>query len=299
MATIACVPMPSAVVLHCAVRVLPEPVSATASQPPIELPPSVKLTLPVGPKPVTEAVKVTLAPTTDGLAELDRTAVLVALFTTCEKVVLVEPLFDASPLYTALMLCVPTLWLLVVQVALRILPEPASATVEQPAIEAAPSLKFTVPVGAKPLTVAVKVTLVPTVDGVSELPIPVVLVAMLTVWESAVLLEAAFPASPLYVATILCTPPVRVLVVHAAVRLLPLPVNATAEHPAIDAAPSLKLTEPVGLVPVTVAVNVMLVPTVDGLDELESVVVVAAPPEVVTLTVSALALNPVTITLMP
>ena len=97
----------------------------------------------------------------------------------------------------------------------------------------------------------------------------------------------------------LCAPAVRVLVVHAAVRLLPLPVNATAEQAAIDAAPSLKLTVPVGLVPATVAVNVALVPMVDGLAELESVVVVAAPPPVVTLTVSALALAPVTMTLMP
>ena len=90
--------------LHCAVRVLPEPARATALQPEIELPPSVKLTLPVGLKPVTAAVKVTLAPATDGLADVDSAAVLVALLTTCEKFVLVEPLFVASPLYTALML---------------------------------------------------------------------------------------------------------------------------------------------------------------------------------------------------
>jgi hypothetical protein len=97
----------------------------------------------------------------------------------------------------------------------------------------------------------------------------------------------------------LCAPAASVLVVHAAVRLLPLPVNATAEQAATDVAPSLKLTDPVGLVPVTVAVKVTFVPTADGLEELESVVVVAAPPEVVTLTVSALALAPVTMMLMP
>ena len=97
----------------------------------------------------------------------------------------------------------------------------------------------------------------------------------------------------------LCAPAVRVLVVHAAVRVLPLPVNATAEHAAIDVAPSLKLTVPVGLAPVTVAVKVTLAPIVDGLEELESVVVVAVPPPVVTLTVSAPALAPVTMTLMP
>src|SRR2546422_5512796 len=97
----------------------------------------------------------------------------------------------------------------------------------------------------------------------------------------------------------LCTPAVSVLVVHAAVRLLPLPANATAEHPAIEVAPSLKLTVPVGLAPVTVAVKVTFVPTVDGFKELLSVVVVAVPPAVVTLTVSALALAPVTMMLTP
>jgi hypothetical protein len=163
----------------------------------MELPPSVKLTLPVGAKPVTAAVKVTFAPATDGLAELDSAVVLVALLTTCEKFVLVEPLFVASPLYTALMLWVPTVRLLVVHVAVRILPAPVSAAAAQPAIEVAPSRKFTVPVGAEPLTVAVKVTLVPAVDGVNELPTPVVLVALFTVWESAGLLDVAFAASPL------------------------------------------------------------------------------------------------------
>ena len=97
----------------------------------------------------------------------------------------------------------------------------------------------------------------------------------------------------------LCTAAVRVLVVHAAVRLLPLPVTATAEQAPIDVAPSLKLTVPVGFAPVTVAVKATFVPRFDGLEELISVVVVAVPPEVVTLTVSALALAPVTMTLMP
>src|ERR1700674_5258344 len=70
-----CVPWLSALVLHCAVRVLPLPPRATAAQPAMELPPSVKLTLPVGLDPVTDAVKVTLLPTVDGLAELDSAAV--------------------------------------------------------------------------------------------------------------------------------------------------------------------------------------------------------------------------------
>jgi hypothetical protein len=192
-----CVPALKLLVAHAAVRVLPEPTRATAAQPAIELPPSVKLTLPVGVKPVTDALNVTLAPTTDGFAELDSVDVLVALLTTCDKLVLVEPLLVASPLYTALMLWLPTARLLVAQVAVRILPEPVSAAVVQPAIEAAPSLKFTVPVGALPLTVAVNVTLVPAAEGVNELPIPVVLVTPLTVCDSAVLLEVALVASPL------------------------------------------------------------------------------------------------------
>src|SRR5437867_2134019 len=172
-----CVPWLSVVVLHCALRVLPTPARATAAQPASELPPSVKLTLPVGPNPVTVAVKVTFAPATDGLAELDSAVVLVALLTTCDKVVLVEPLLVASPLYTALMLCVATLRLLVAQVAVRILPVPASATAAQPAIDVAPSLKLTVPVGLAPVTVAVKVTFAPTVDGLVEL-LSVVVVAV-------------------------------------------------------------------------------------------------------------------------
>ena len=54
----------------------------------------------------------------------------------------------------------------------------------------------------------------------------------------------------------LWVPAVRAEVEHAAVRVLPLPVSATAEQPAIDVPPSLKLTLPVGAAPVTVAVNV-------------------------------------------
>ena len=61
------------------------------------------------------------------------------------------------------MLCVPTASADVEQVAVRVLPLPVSATAAQPAIDAAPSLKLTVPVGAEPVTVAVKVTLVPTI----------------------------------------------------------------------------------------------------------------------------------------
>jgi hypothetical protein len=97
----------------------------------------------------------------------------------------------------------------------------------------------------------------------------------------------------------LCVPVARALVAQTAVRAFPLPANATAPQPLIDAPPSRKLTEPVGLLPVTVAVRVIADPAVDGLAELASVVVVALLPPVVTLTVSALDVAPVTMMFTP
>ena len=88
------------------------------------------------------------------------------------------------------------------------------------------------------------------------------------------LLDPALVASPLYVATMLCVPPARVVVAQAAVRELPEPVSAIALQPEIELPPSVKLTVPVGLLPVTVAVKVTFAPTVDGFAELLSVVVV-------------------------
>ncbi len=87
----------------------------------------------------------------------------------------------------------------------------------------------------------------------------------------------------------LCVATDNVAVEQAAVRMLPLPASATAEQPAIDAPPSVKLTLPVGAVPVTVAVNVTLAPDVDGFSELTSVVVVGArpPPTAVQASISA------------
>jgi hypothetical protein len=68
------------------------------------------------------------------------------------------------------MLCVAALRPLVLQVATFALAEPAgSVTALQPEIALPPSLNATVPVGAAPFTVAVKVTFAPTVDGLAEL----------------------------------------------------------------------------------------------------------------------------------
>src|SRR5258708_33442170 len=76
----------------------------------------------------------------------------------------------------------------------------------------------------------------------------------------------------------LCVATLRLAVEDAAVRTLPLPRKATAEQPAIEMPPSVKLTLPVGEAPVTVAVNVTLAPETDGFEELASVVVVGVAP---------------------
>src|SRR5215472_14990684 len=67
------------------------------------------------------------------------------------------------------MLCEPAVSAAVEHEAVRVFPLPASATAEQPASDVPPSAKFTLPVGLVPVTVAVKVTLDPALDGLTEL----------------------------------------------------------------------------------------------------------------------------------
>ena len=88
-------------------------------------------------------------------------------------------------------------------------------------------------------------------------------------------------------------------VVQLAVRLLPVPANATALQPEIGLPPSVKLTVPVGLLPVTVAVKVTLEPTVAGFAELATVVVVALPTPFVTVTDTELDVALLTMMLTP
>lgn len=75
--------------------------------------------------------------------------------------------------------CVPTVRVEVLNVALPLLRVPVPNVVE-------PFLKVTVPVGVPPLevTVAVKVTDLPEVDGLREEVSEVELLALLTVWVS-------------------------------------------------------------------------------------------------------------------
>ena len=94
------------------------------------------------------------------------------------------------------MLWVPTARLDVVHAAVRELPLPLNANAEQPEIDVPPSWKLTLPVGALPVTVAVNVTPVPTVDGLCELAMIVLLTTAVMPWESAGLVDAPLPASP-------------------------------------------------------------------------------------------------------
>src|SRR5260370_1387593 len=156
-----CVPALKPLVLHAAVRALPAPVSAAAPQPLMGVPPSVKFMVPVGPLQVTDAANVTPVPTVDGFAELD-TEVAVAALTTCDNDGLLDALLAPSPEYAATMVRVPELNAAVLHAAVRVLPAPVSATAPQPLIVVPPSVKFTLPVGAAPVTGAVQRTLAPT-----------------------------------------------------------------------------------------------------------------------------------------
>ena len=118
-------------------------------------------------------------------------------------VALVDVLLLASPEYFAAMLCVPTASVVVAQVAVRELPLPAARlTTAQLAMEPAPSVKLTLPVGAAPVTVAVNMTLAPLAAGLVELTNVVIVVAAppppppaLMTWETMPL-DTMLPASP-------------------------------------------------------------------------------------------------------
>lgn len=97
------------------------------------------------------------------------------------------------------MVCVPTGIVVVVQVAVRAFPEEESGLAEHPEIDVPPRVKLTVPLGADPVTVAVKVTLAPNAAGLSELAIAVVdpgTPPLFTTCEIAGLVEGALMPSP-------------------------------------------------------------------------------------------------------
>ena len=117
---------------------------------------SLNVTVPVGVPEVagfTVAVKVTAWPTADGFTEETTEVVEAAWFTTCDRAGEVLPVKLTSPLYTAVMECVPTVSVEVVNVA-----DPA-LSVPVPKVTV-PFLNVTVPVGVPDVavTVALNVT---------------------------------------------------------------------------------------------------------------------------------------------
>ena len=72
-------------------------------------------------------------------------------------------------------------------------------------------------------------------------------------------------------------PTARLELLHVAVLELAVPAgSATALQPEIAPPPSVNATLPVGAIPVTVTVNVTLVPTTDGLAALATAAVLVA-----------------------
>lgn len=152
---------------------------------------------------------------------------------------------------------------------------PAAFTFPEPMVDA-PSLNITVPVGvavAVVIMVAVKVTGCPTPDGLADELTVVVVVACVTDCVSAAEVLAANVVFAAYEAVIVCTPAVRSTVVKLAI-----PVAFSVPVP-IAAAPSKKVTDPVGVPEplLTVAVKVIDCVNVAGLAEEVTVVVVAMP----------------------
>ena len=82
------------------------------------------------------------------------------------------------------------------QLAVRTFPLPERPMAEQPVIGVAPSTNATEPVGPTPLTVASSVTLLPTTDGLSELDRVTLELELVTICETAALLDPASDALP-------------------------------------------------------------------------------------------------------
>jgi hypothetical protein len=215
------------------------------------------------------AVKLTLAPAFDGFALL--ASVTGPACCTCwlSAADWLAASF-ASPPYAATIECDPRASVAVLNTAVPAL------TAAVPSTEA-PSEKVTVPVAAPPLveTLAVNITLAPNVLGFKLDASVVVLVAICTSWLSpAEVLPTSF-ASPPYAANSVCCPTASVEVVKVATPLAfstPLP-SVTAPAPK----PSVNVIVPVAIppFPTTFAVNVNVVPAIDGsrLDTIVAVVV--------------------------
>lgn len=189
--------------------------------------------MPVGAVPATVAVKVTWSPNMEGLSEEESFVVVVVLgITTCCSTVEVAAALFASPEYVAVSEWIPAVRVEVLHVAVRLSPMPVRATALHSTV--APILNVTAPVGIVPVTVAVKVTFWPNVDGLSEevssTSVPV------TTCDNIGDVEGAPNPSPEYAALKECVPIANAVVLQDASRFKPMPVTTTALHS--TAAPS-------------------------------------------------------------
>ena len=157
--------------------------------------PSLNVTVPLGVPVavlVTVAVNITDCPTLEGLSDEVKAVDDAFLFTTWLTAVEVLVRKVASPPYTAVMEWVPAVSAEVEKVATPAVSVPVPST-------AAPSLKVTVPLGvpvAVLLTVAVKVTDCPTLEGLSEEVNAVVDAFLFITWLTAVEVLVLNAASP-------------------------------------------------------------------------------------------------------
>src|SRR6476646_11966628 len=166
--------------------------------PEIGVGPSKNTTVPVAEAGVTLAVNVSESPNTDGLVPAvkltDVTEFAFGLFTVCDNTGDVEPLKLASPLYCAVMECIPKDNCDVVMLAVP------PTRVTSPEIGLFPSKKTTVPVAELGVTFAVKVRASPTRDGFTPaVKATLTLVfGLLTVCTRAGLTEELSLLSPVY-----------------------------------------------------------------------------------------------------
>jgi len=181
-----------------------------------------------------------------------------ALFTVWIRAAETAPLKVASPLYCAVMVCVPPPSKAVLKLTVPLLSGrfPEMATV--------PSKKTTVPVAEAGATLAVKVSASPKTEGFApalktRLTTGVGL-GEFTVSSNGADELALKPASPLYWAVIECVPIDR----PEMVKLAEPPMSGNS--PEITFGPSKNVTAPVAEVGLTVAVKVSESPKIEGLD---------------------------------
>lgn len=168
---------------------------------------------------------------------------------------------------------------------------PEIVALVQPEIEVPPSWKVTMPVGEapEPLTVAVIVTVVPTMVGDvgdAESAIEASDFGAFTVCVTTADVFDAYVVSPEYAAVSEWLPVESEVVEHDAVP----DARVSAEHPAIVVPPSLTLTVPVGVPdpPLTVTESVTAWPATDGFGLGASDTVALASVAVFTVCVRAL-----------